>query len=139
MSPDELQALADRLLETARARYLREGRHESIAYLHVGGIPTSIAVSLTDSEDRAVVRRIFEAAAREGAEACALVTEARGRTGDLLLVVETASPAGHILRELIIDPTPEGMRLMARGSADPGAAPLLAGLRWPGQPGPTAP
>lgn len=139
MSPHQLQALADRLLDTARARYVREGRLESIAYLHVGGVPTSIAVTLADNEDRAVVRRIFEAAALEGAEACALVTEARTRTGNLLLVVEAASPAGHTVRELVIEPTPEGMSLRSRGPADPGATPLLAGLRWPGRPGPGAP
>lgn len=136
MAPEDLHALAERLLDTARERLLREGAHESIAYLHVGGVPTSIAVTLADAEARAVVRRIFEAAAHEGAEACALVTEGRSRAGEALLVVEAASRDGHTFRELIVERAPDGLRLTARGSADPGVSPLLTGLVWPGTSGP---
>lgn len=136
MAPEDLHALTERLLDTARERFLGDGAHESIAYLHVRGVTTFIAVKLSAAEDRAVVRRIFEAAAREGAEACALVTEARSGTGETLLVVEAASRDGHTLRELIVERTREGTSLRAKGPADPGASPLLAGLLWPGRSGP---
>src|SRR3990172_10230420 len=94
MAPGDLHALTERLLDTARERFLRDGAHEGIAYLLVRGVHTSIAVTLAAAEDRAVVRRIFEAAAREGAEACALVTGARSRTGEGLLVVGGAPRDG---------------------------------------------
>ncbi len=136
MTPEDLHTLTERLLVTARERFLRDGAHEGIAYLHVRGVPTSIAITLAVAEDRAVVRRIFEAAARDGAEACALVTEARSRTGEGLLVVEAASRDGHMLRELIVERSREGNRLRAKGPAEPGASPLLAGLPWPGRSGP---
>src|SRR3990172_3522760 len=116
MAPGDLHALTERLLDTARERFLRDGAHEGIAYLLVRGVHTSIAVTLAAAEDRAVVRRIFEAAAREGAEACALVTGARSGGGGAPLVGGAPSRDGHTLRELIVERTREGNRLRAKGA-----------------------
>ena len=89
MAPGALHALTERLLDTARERFLRDGAHEGIAYLLVRGGHTSIAVTLAAAEDRAVVRRIFEAAAREGAEAWGLGAEGgRGGAGEPRLTPE---------------------------------------------------
>jgi hypothetical protein len=114
-----LNALLDRLAAEARRTFLEEGAHPVTAWIYLpGGPPFRFEAPSGSAENLELIRRLFEMAARGGAEACGLVAEGwrvegveravgwrkRGRSlADMpgraeVLTVQAVSPAGQVGR-----------------------------------------
>src|SRR5439155_20260635 len=76
MTPNELEGWVDRLGGHAMDVLGERDACPPTALVVVQGVPNATEMQLADDEDRALLRSYFEMAARGGAEACALLTEA---------------------------------------------------------------
>ena len=76
MTPNELERWVDRLGRHAMEVLAERDTCPPTALVVVRGVPIATEMQLADDEDKALLRAYFEMAARGGADACALVTEA---------------------------------------------------------------
>src|SRR5216110_281447 len=76
MTPNELERWVDRLGRHAMDVLSERDACPPTALVVVRGVPIATEMQLADDEDKALLRAYFEMAARGGADACALVTEA---------------------------------------------------------------
>ena len=76
MTPNELERWVDRLGRHAMDVLSERDACPPTALVVVQGVPIATEMVLADDEDKALLRAYFEMAARGGADACALVTEA---------------------------------------------------------------
>ena len=152
-----LKAPLDTLAAGARRTFLEHGSHPVTACIYLaGGTPLRFEAPSGSSENLAIVRQLFEMAARGGAEACAVVTEGwsvegveralawkkRGRSlADVpgrseILVVAIASPAGLMDHRYRIRRAGARVTLEDLGDNAMSFNRLLTGLPWPVRPGP---
>jgi len=155
MTPNELEGWVDRLGGHAMDVLGERDACPPTALVVVQGVPNATEMQLADDEDRALLRSYFEMAARGGAEACALVTEAwtarisaTARTlvtqpgvkslaevpGDReVLFVHAVSPQGAAIRVFRIVRRRKRVALVAdpeRSAADDLVSRFLPGLPW---------
>jgi hypothetical protein len=148
----------ERLTRAARRAFPNRDHGETSAQLVIGGFPITFDVP-NAPEARAGLRALLEVAVRGGAEMCSIVEEAWMAGGDLdimarieawrksgrsleefpgrqeVLLIEAASPAGHLRREFLIVRQGETVRLKPSPRVPgitAGFDPLLVGLPWPG-------
>ena len=76
MTPTELESWVGRLGSHAMRVFAQPDGCPPTALVVLWGVPIATEVVLANDEDKALLRAYFEMAARGGAEACALVTEA---------------------------------------------------------------
>ena len=76
MTPNELEHWVGRLGRHAMEVLAQRDSCPPTALVVVQGVPIATEMVLADEDDKVLLRAYFEMAARGGAEACALVTEA---------------------------------------------------------------
>lgn len=150
-----LKALLDTLAAGARRTFLEEGSHPVTACIYLpGGTPFRFEAPSDSQENLDLIRRLFEMAARGGAETCAVVAEAwsvegverarawkkRGRSleempgrGEIL-TIEAASAAGHLGRVYRIQRAGGRVTLQQVHDDAMRFSRLLTDLPWPVRP-----
>jgi hypothetical protein len=148
---------------SARRDFTQQDHQATSAQVVIDGFPITFEVP-NSPDARMGLRALFQVVARGGAEICSVVEEAWMAGGDLdimakieawrrsgrsleefpgrqeVLMIEAASPAGHLRREFLVAREGKTVRFRPTPRAPgitPGLDPLLAGLPWPGPRGRT--
>ncbi|MEX2224285.1 MAG: hypothetical protein WEG40_21070 [Candidatus Rokuibacteriota bacterium] len=150
-----LKARLDDLVAGARRAFLEEGSHPVTACIYLpGGTPLRFEAPSGSPENLAIIRQLFEIAARGGAEACAVVSEGwsvqgveralawkkRGRSlaeapgRSEILIVAIASPAGLLDHRLRIRRAGARVTLEDLGANTMTVSRFLTDLPWPVRP-----